>query len=1064
MTNRNSRKRRSLHAPRRQWWVAPAAFVATLLTLPVNAGIVIPDDPLITAARVAPNILFILDDSGSMEEWRMPDNPPNTTTTNISDYTYTRNTIYYNPNITYQGWMQADGTRMTPPPPNDAYADLSMASGDENLYNDQQTFYVPKTLASDQSDGTAYYRYDLLDKTSARKCEYKTGPGDNWTGYGRCVSITSFDWRATNGPVRTLEQEWQNYANWYSFHRTRMKVAKAGASEAFAPLGSNVRVGFDTLWDRSSYNIPVARNNGLFEDVAGAPNRSDWYEELFDADGSGRTPLQSALNRAGTYFERTDSNGPWGPGSGADQLTCRQNFSILTTDGYWNEGTLGSNQDNTNGPSHANADGETYQYVPQNPYKDGFTGTLADVAMRYWKTDLRTDMTNNVPFSDDDPAFWQHMVTFGISIGLRGTLNPETDLAALADGTKQWPDPVNSGEGPERIDDLWHAAVNGRGAFVSASKPSEFTAGLSAALAAIAQRTSSYSNVATNSASLRTGAMVFNASYVSGTWTGDVKAYAVTKAGGVSATPAWSATIPALAVRKVFTAGGTFPTEAQRTSLARTGGPVNYPVTGTENANYIKGDQSKEGSNLGDLRRRTSLLGDIVGSSPEYVQDTDTLYVGANDGMLHAFNAANGQELFAYVPGILDMSRLRDLSRGDYVHKFLVDGPVVASPRTLTPNRNILVGTLGRGGKGLYALDVTDPGNVGSSPFLWEKTNASSGYEHLGLVLGKPILARVATGAVAVVLGNGVNSTNDRAVLIVTDLETGNRIAEIDTGEGDADTPNGLSKPTGVLGPDGKTLAFVYAGDMLGNVWKFDLTDSNSSNWKAIKLFTAKANGGTGAVQPITSGIAVATDPRTFNRWVFFGTGRFLTTADAEDKSANAQGMYGFIDEDTKVEYGDLEPRGLTGTGTTRVFDKKVGSALPAGKKGWYVNLPGAGERIVQDAQVESNVLVTASMIPTGGGCDAGGSGYINAVDAFTGTSTGSSYFDLDGDGTTTDETVNGIPVGSVDYGVGMPTLPVLFPGRIVVGGTGGGGGGPGEGEKFRNSWNRVTWREIRQE
>src|SRR5690606_35100305 len=145
----------------------------------------------------------------------------------------------------------------------------------------------------------------------------------------------------------------------------------------------------------------------------------------------------------------------------------------------------------------------------------------------------------------------------------------------------------------------------------------------------------------------------------------------------------------------------------------------------------------------------------------------------------------------------------------------------------------------------------------------------------------------------------------------------------------------------------------------------------------------------------------------------------------------------------------------------TRTADAKA--VLPQGMKGWYINLPGAGERIVQDVQVVSNVLVTASMIPTGTGCDSGGTGYINAVDAFTGTSTGSSFFDTNGDGKV--DASDGV-AGSMNYGVGLPTVPIVFPGRIVVGGTGGTGGGgangPGGGPNKGNSWIRVSWREIR--
>jgi type IV pilus assembly protein PilY1 len=631
-----------------------------------------------------------------------------------------------------------------------------------------------------------------------------------------------------------------------------------------------------------------------------------------------------------------------------------------------------------------------------------------------------------------------------------------------------WADPTDT-EDADRIDDLLHAAVNGRGAFVSAASPSEFTAGLTQALASIQQRTSSYSNVATNSTSLNTGAQVFSASYTSGIWTGSVTARAVTRT-GVSNTVSWTSSIPAWGSRKIFTStgtgGATFPTSGQESALARSGGPADYaPITGAQNANYIKGDQSKEESKPGGLlRNRSTLLGDIVGSSPAYVKDTGTLYVGANDGMMHAFDATNGQELFAYVPGIINFNHLSTLSRGDYTHKFFVDGPIVVSNRALTTGKNVLVGALGKGGKGLYALDVSSPASFGASNFKWERAETGTGATaHMGLVQGTPILAAVRNGSPtnAVVLGNGVNSANEKAVLIVLDLETGAVIRQIDTGAGSSSTPNGLSAPTGVYAADGKTLIYAYAGDMLGNVWKFDLTSSSPASWSAKKIFNATKS----VAQPITSALTLATDPVTRKLWVFFGTGRFMTTGDADDKTASAQSMYGFIDENQASPYGraNLTARSVTVSGTSRYFDDKA--PLAASSKGWYVDLPGAGERIVQDAQIASTFLITASMIPEGDACDASGTGYINAIDAFTGTSGGTSYFDLDGNGSTDDTAAGGKPLGSVNLGVGMPTRPILLPGQIVVGGTGDGtAAGLGGSDSGGMQWGRVSWREVRKD
>lgn len=1234
-------------AIRRHWATAPAAFLSTLLALPVNAGIVVPDQPLDTGVRVAPNILFILDDSGSMA-WENINNGSVSAITGAGDFndgpsaggvfdgntgdlsrqsgdswmyeqSYATNTMYYNPATTYEPWMTASGNRVTggvtyKSAYNDTnyvtYTDPStskaISSGTTDLTDVTRTFYTPKdvtqTGAAYLKQVGNYYRYQILaggnkiiraeygkvvisnipvavtpstgqvngtnskthmldavpagvklkiyikstERTTLFKvyspsgalvCDDSVNEDNTKTctvnstesgaykvvtkRWNNSSSFTKYQISATyedsnscdggsNGSYgwinctaatptgRSVDDETANFATWYSFYRTRIKSAKGGAAEAFKSQGKKVRVGFRTIWDRGNSDIPVKDgNDGRFVngktadgDQANTTSRSAWYNALFAAYASNGTPLQSALNKAGAYFMGSADTGPYGPENGSNQFSCRQNFTILTTDGYWNSSVVntGGGGDGsagtliTNGLSAGDPKYKGYQYKKPAPYADSYGNTLADVAMYYWKQDLRTDLDNNVPSNystvaaenDEvgrDPAFWQHMVTFTVSIGLKTT----SGLSSVSDVTPSttWPDPDTGNAGndnPYRLDDLLHAAVNGRGNFVSASNPQAFADGLRAALASIAQRTSSSSNVATNAATVKTGGKIFNASYVSGIWTGAVNAWNL-DANNNPSSLAWTASIPAFSTRKakVYTyngsTGASFPTGTQTTALDRSGvGPVDYPVTGAENADYIMGDQSKEGSTLGKLRiRDTTVLGDIVDSSPTYVEDTKTLYVGANDGMLHAFDATNGQEQFAYVPNIQNFAKLSLISRGDYDHQWSVDGPVVVTTRKQTPSENWLVGALGRGGKGLYGLDVSAPGSFGTASVKWELADTAG--SNMGLVTGRPILTKVKTGDMAAVLGNGVNSTNDKAVLIVVNVKTGAVIREIDTGAGSAGTPNGLSAPTGILGPDGKTMAYAYAGDRLGNVWKFDLTGASASSWTATKLFTAKSADGTGTAQPITGSVTVATDPKTFKRWVLFGTGSYMTMGEAADKSTNTQGMYGIMDDGSSVPYSDLVKRSIGNTGATqdgypvRTFDAK--GDLPSGKRGWYLNLPGKGERIVQDAQMVSNVLITASMIPEGSGCEAGGTGYINALDAFTGTSAGSSFFDLDGDGDTKDSSVGGVPVGSVNFGVGMPTLPIFLDGKLVVGGTNA-GNKPGSGGIKMKTWSRVSWREIR--
>ncbi|WP_223675999.1 pilus assembly protein [Novilysobacter selenitireducens] len=1055
---------------------ATAAFLATLLALPSHAALDVGNVPPQSANGVTPNILFILDDSGSMTWQRMPENS-NGLPLDFRNRSYIHNTIYYDPRINYQAWMKADGTRMAGGTSySSAFSDFSLASNPIDLSDDDdcewsvqngswysvcggvQYFYVPRDLSITDpgvlDSASDFYRYRITTGGKVQRC--------NSSG-NSCTDATPTG--------RSQADEKRNYAIWFSYHRTRMKVAKAGAAEAFGTLdGSKFRVGYNSIWNRNSFEIPVNDgNNGLFEGAS----RATWYARLFNAEGSSTTPLLPALTRAGEYFSEQGDDGPNGGlmNSDGSQFACRQNFSILTTDGFWNN-TSGAanvgNADNSGGPTHIGIRDPNYTYQAVAPYADNHSRTLADIAMHYWKNDLRDDLDNIVPVSSANPAFWQHMVTFGISIGLSGTLDPATDLEGLKSGAISWPNPLDN-EDEHRIDDLWHAAVNSRGKFVAATKPGDFANGLKGALSAITAVTSSVSNVAANSTTLSTDTKLFQAKYVPGQWTGELQAFPVDSSGIDEDPPLWAASdnIPDFASRKVLThsgiSGATFPTSAQSAALE-------YGAnTGAQVADYIKGSQSREERfDDGVFRNRNSLLGDIIHSSPVYVADSDTIFVGANDGMLHAFDADDGTELFGYVPRSLDMTRLRTLSQPDYPHYYFVDGPLVVSDKRITPGKNILIGTLGRGGRGVFALDVTNPDTFGTSDVEWDVGNIAD----LGHVTGEPILAKLNNGRTGVIIGNGFNSDSDEAVLLVLDIANGSVIARIPT---DESTNNGLSAPRGWDQDGNGTVDYVYAGDLQGNLWKFDLSSGNSNGWEVAlgqgnnpePLFVAINDDN--ERQPITGGVSIGIDPATYKRWVFFGTGKMIEPEDPLDTSV--QSMYGVIDDGDTV--GDRDQSlverttsavGNIGGRTVRAFESSS-LEMPPNKDGWFIDFvppaPGTaeGERIVGDPAVVAQVLLFSSIIPSRDACLPGGSGFLNAINAFTGASVPENFFDVDGDGVYTDDEVGGNAVGSVDTGVGMPTDGLLIEKIIGVGGSGGNTGSVGVNNPAASG--RVSWREL---
>lgn len=1207
---KTSNRKYKRHAARHSMVALTATFLATLLGLPSHAALTIPPVPLQVGTPLAPNIMLILDDSGSMEWDFMPgafnsSSVPSVSPENIKLKAYPRNTMYYNPHVEYDPWRTADGGFVAGGTSLDSvWDDDERATDEEDISDEVHTYYVPKSDGLDLGRTQSYYRYQIYPGGAIYQSEYGSasdfpaqpsetaldqsglsanqgnwlrfsvnipddavnltfqmsgGTGDadlyvrrgaaptqnTWScrpyrqgnnetcvegspqsgewhvgihayqkiagvrlvvsyetgGQGCTTSSSGSGWRnctrttpLVNSERRTEAAEAENFATWYSYYRTRLKAAKGGASAAFSDLaGANYRVGFTTIWgpNQSSQNaeflLNVGSNNGLFEDEGNSTNRTTWFTRLHAARANNGTPLKDALDRMGRYYSdelsgHTGTQGPYGPE--ASPLECRQNFSILTTDGYWNSNTVNVGDQDSAAGEYAKKPGEagqgTLTYSPSAPYEASASNTLADVAMKYWKTDLMPDMANIVPSSTPNPAFWQHMVTFGISLGLQGTLSQKTVADVLRDGASgfTWPNP-NDNEDNERIDDLLHAAVNGHGAFAAASNPEEFTAALRSALASIDERTSSGSNIAFNSFTINANTRTYAASFVAGRWTGEVSAYSL-EGNGVVDPPVWVASegIPTTG-RNVLTYGGTngaaavadtFPTDDQ------------LAVLGQEIADYIVGDRSGEGTTY---RTRTHLFGDIVNSSPVYVAEgtTETIYVGANDGMLHAINAANGEERFTYVPGIVETAKLAALARrNDFVHEYFVDGPIVVSTRAQTPGENFLVGTLGRGGRGIYGLDVTDPTTFASSGRSWE----FAGDDDMGMVLGKPQIARVnvgANGTMAAIVSNGINSVNETAALFIINLETGALIAKVET---NTETDNGLSVPTGVDNDGNGTVDFVYAGDLQGNVWKFDLSSTDESDWDAERLFTATSPDDATVRQPITGGITLAYNPATFDPWVFFGTGRYIEETDPADVSV--QSWYGIADNGTAIAgRAALKEREIILAGTidgkpVRAFEQSAVGDM-AGFPGWVVDLetpppPGTaqGERMIGDQfVVAGNVLVASSIIPGSTGCATDGSGFFNFIDAFTGGSVGSPFVDANGDGKFDDDDSlpsdpdgdgtadTPTPIGSIDLDIGMPTdfAALLGPGFNQFCGMGSAGKPGCVPFEWGPGFGRVSWREI---
>ena len=1070
----------------------------------------IPNIPFVAANNVDPNIMFILDDSGSMQFEIMPDeyvfwgrnagsvlfvyprvlnvfgqgnnysndfarvasvtglNPNNDTFTAFEALTRSPqvNTVYYDPSITYDPWVRADGSLFPnanvcalhhPQRPtlgcrqldslnqnntiwsNCTQSACSSSSGSRTFW--PATYFFKASETSDIWNAASYSRHFIRPNTAF------------YTGQGRENRTDCAD--AVNARC-TYAEEIQNFANWYTYYRTRMQASQAGIGAAFAELSSNLRVGYGTI-NSGLRNVDGVTTRSIINGVRPfiQANKDSFLDTLYNQPVPAMgTPLRRALDDAGRYFSRSDIRGPWSntPGvatSGelsSDHLACRLSYTILMTDGYWNGDAAvvaTGNVDNSTGPNILRPDGTTYNVPATHPFRDNHSNTLADVARYYWNRDLRTDLDNIVPSSSANPAFWQHMVTFGVGLGVFGSIDPEVAFDAARSGIQipgGWPNPTSSDAA--KIDDLLHAAVNSYGGFFSAGDPITFKNELIATLQQIVSRSASGGAIAVSSDKVQSGGATFAyaTKFDSDDWSGDLLAYKIENS-GVDQTPAWEASklLPSPDQRNMYMGVG-----SSENNVPVEFDSANFVPEYSDIVEYIRGNDANELRNGGEFRNRDNILGPIVNSAPTFSKDLSTVFVGSSGGFLHAFDAISGVERFAFLPSGVNFEILSSQTDPDYTHRYAVDGEILVTTSEQTQGKNILVGALGRGGAGLFALDVTNPDQP---KYLWEISNQDS---DMGKILGSIVFANLANDIKAIVVGNGYESASGNAALYVINIETGDVIKKI-TVNSEASGTNGLSTP--VIFHDAESQQIhAYAGDLHGNVWKFDLSGSSESSWDlypSAPLFVA--TDGAGKRQSITAPLTVAVNqsfesPNTGKRFVWFGTGSYFKEGDQSNR--DVQTWYGIIDDGETVTRGDLNPGGISKVDIDQGYDvrsfNRVTNEELEGKKGWYIdfNVPsGSGERIVTRSNLyflAQPVLIASSIIPSDDPCDPSGTGFINAINPFTGGNVTVPIFITKDDSLIVDEGLleDNPYAGSVRLNVGMPGEAKIVDDQLIVSGS----------------------------
>ena len=685
------------------------------------------------------------------------------------------------------------------------------------------------------------------------------------------------------------------------------------------------------------------------------------------------------------------------------------------------------------------------------------------------------------------------------------------------------------------------AIAGGTGTYFAASSPTALTNDLQVILATILAATQSTASVSVNSSELRTGSVgyvgEFSTSDKYQDWTGDLHAYPinpVTAAVNTSA-PVWSAqtqldaqdwsTSRLIATWDPVAKQGTpfrwnpalTPDGISSTTSLGTQLQAFTPDTnGQDVLQYLRGSSAQEQRNGGQFRNRAHKLADIVNSSPAYVgapvgfsqsssyatfvqahkSRSPVLYVGANDGMLHAFDAATGNERFAYIPNGV-YSNLINLVSPYYNenHLFFVNAtPQVADVQfSDTTWHTLLVGGEGAGGQSLYALDVTAPDSITTeaqvaAAALWEFTDSD-----MGLTFSETTFAStsVSSGSWLLFVGNGYNSAHQKPFLYALNPQTGAIVAKIDLCAAtpsacNLSLPNGLSSVVALnsYGQSSAPADTVWAGDLQGNVWRVDISNSNPASWVVKVIFQARD--ASSNIQPITTMLAVALNPQfpgLIGDMVEFGTGQMLGVPDLG--TTGVESLYGIFDPPTTA----APPLGFSGIPTrTNLVQQTLTSATAAGQqvlvessvqsvtlpgnRGWYIDLNFAsGVRSITDPTIEQGgVLVMTVYQPNSNSCVGGGNSWLFALNYATGGSFSLPQLDLNGDGSLNsgDQTSKGLNPVALSYGpvyASAPTVVQTAPGN-----------GPDKGAKITNTTNgpnttrergggsqRVGWWEIRQ-
>ncbi|RON40626.1 pilus assembly protein [Pseudomonas frederiksbergensis] len=997
------------------------------------------DSPLLSAAAVPPNVMLLIDDSGSM------------------------NTIIYAAGF--------DPTvNRTPARQCNAFIGLCLSSSDivgSSIF-----------LSSLPTSGCSGGAYAFYNNSLTPQCIKLPDPvGNENTRY--TDDYLSYLVGLANGSNR-------DFTNGSIPNDYRINVAR-NVSTSLVASNRGLRIGLATFNPPTSNNSAnggyIARSVSDLAVVTGSVTQAQAdtnYNALISAiNGLGavaNTPLAETYYEITRYFRGMAPyyNSTPTTYTSPIQYRCQKNYGVVITDGLPTYDRTFPTNDPLGGSHLPNWDGINNDGNNLGGDDEGDTLYLDDIAKFAFDIDMRstgTDLAGKNWSAADFPK--QYMNTY--TVGFTSANQMLSDAAAYGQGLYYQ---ANDAAGlntalSSALSNITSKAGSGGGGVTSSSTLSSGSSYFQTTYDPKDWRGTIKAFGFTSSGAVNTAAVL---------WTTDT---AIVPGATAPIYQSWN-TLTNAAITLAYSNFS----PAQQTSL---GLSLPTGIVGNDLVEWSKG------TNKAGLKVRTVLLGDIINSplasaSPadqtasDLVGDSTyttylatkaanmsaSLVVNANDGFLNVINAANGARRYAYMPSSV-LPSLRYIADPTYIngvsHKFLVDGQVgVFDAQLGTAWKTLALGGVGAGGRTFYAVQLFDAsaGNVFKA--LWEfsapaTANTANVFNDLGYAYARPEVARLADGRWAAFISNGYGSNSGVAALYVVDIRDGSLIKKIVVDS--TETTNGLSSVKLKVNSQNVVQA-AYGGDLKGRLWKFDLSGATTDTWGVAfsgkPLFTTPG----GATQPITAQPLLA-DNSLGGKQVFFGTGKFNETADKTNK--DLQAFYSVWDADGgsgQITVSSLQAQSVTGVisgtaGGQFITTSQNDTTYPA-EKGWYLplvyNAVLTGERVINQANLlAGRVLFTTASVDTTDPCASFGTGKLVELDAFNGKMLNYALLDTTGDGVV--DSADSISSGVIFTG-GIPTLNAIVnngarlivndsSGNVssLVGKTGGGGS------------RRIMWRQI---